>query len=136
MKKLLIHLFFLTLAQSVSGQIIKMYDTFDFSDMEMRCGVAHLNKNGVFVCDFKGTYYPSHIYDSTIRKWFIKVANGDSLFYYRNDFVRLYIWDGRSKYDNYGYVWDMGGGSSTTISDKYNGSDTLRINDQVWKPKD
>jgi hypothetical protein len=116
-----------------SSQTIK--DTvFDFSKMDMRCGVAHITKDGVFSCDFKGTYYPEHLYDSTVRKWFIKVKDGDSLFYYRHDVERLYIWNGRPKNQEYGYEWETGGGS-VAIPDKYNGSDTLRIMEQVWTSK-
>ena len=117
------------------SQKVSKYDTVDFSKMEMRCGVAHWTNDGVFSCDFKGAYYPESLKDSTIRKWFIKVVNGDSLFYYRTDVVRLYIWNGRPKNQEYGYEWKTGGGS-VTMPDKYNGSDTLKIKEQIWKPKD
>lgn len=67
--------------------------------------------------------------------WFVEIKNGDSIFYYRNDVTRLYIWNGRPKNEIYGYEWKVGSGS-ITLPDKYNGSDTLRIKEQVWKPKD
>lgn len=121
-------------AVAVKCQVVSK-DTLYLSNVEWRCAVAHYTKEGVFTCNFKGTYYPEHIFDSTIRKWFVEIKNGDSVFYYRNDVTRLYIWNGRPKNEMYGYEWKMGGGS-TTLPDKYNGSDTLRIKEQVWRPKD
>jgi hypothetical protein len=116
-------------------QKVSKIDTIDWPKMEMHCLVAHMTKDGIFTCNFKGTYYPETIYDSTIRKWFIEVKNNDSVFYYRTDVERLYIWNGRPKNQEYGYEWKTGSGS-VRIPDKYNGSDTLKIKEQIWKPKD
>jgi hypothetical protein len=114
--------------QAVSKDII------DFSGVGWRCAVAHYSKDGIFTCNFNGAYYPETIFDSTIRKWFVEMKNGDSIFYYRNDLTKIYIWNGRPKNEMYGYEWKSGGGS-ITLPDKYNGSDTLRIKEQKWTPK-
>jgi len=103
----------------------------DISDA--RCLVAHVDSSGIFTCDFRGTYYPATIFDSTITKWFIKCVGNDSLFYYRHFREEVYVWNGRSKNEMYGYVYDMGG-ASITIPDSYT-TDTLRIIRQEWKPK-
>jgi hypothetical protein len=98
-------------------------------DFEIHCLVAHCTDDGVFGCDYKGTYYPSHIYDTAIKKWFIKMVNCDSLFYYRTDYERVYIWNGS------GYEWKWSDSGSSTIFYPYKGYDTLRIWEQVWRPK-
>lgn len=110
-------------------------DSSIYDKYEWRCGVAHMNKDGGFSCDFKGTYYPFEIYDSTIRKWFIKIVNGDSLFYYRHDVEKLFVWRKKSKAGMYGYEHQDGyEGCGTTIGKPYDKSigDTLRIKEQVW----
>lgn len=109
-------------------------DTVRFSLEDIRCAVAHGTKDGWFDCDFKGTYYPYHIFDTSITKWFIKMKDGDSLFYYRHFYTEVYIWNGRPKNEEYGYFFGENG-NGITIPDKYNGSDTLRIIKQVWEPK-
>lgn len=103
--------------------------------MDWRCGVNHITNEGVFSCDFKGNYYPENIYDSTIRKWFIKIVENDSLFYYRHDVERLYVWRDKNKKGLYGYQYEYGcSGCGETIPKRYDKSvgDTLRIMEQVW----
>lgn len=100
---------------------------------QWHCAVAHITKDGVFTCDFNGTYYPEYIKDSSIKKWFIKVVNKDSLFYYRTYATKVYVWNGRPKNEAYGYEWKTKDGS-VTMPDKYNGLDTIREKVQVWKP--
>ena len=98
----------------------------------MRCLVAHTDNNGVFTCDFNGTYYPEHIRDTSITKWLVKNANGkDSVWYYRRIIDEVYVWD---KNKPYGYVMKTSRGSMT-MYENYNGKDTLIFKRQVWQPK-
>lgn len=129
----IVGLFMLIAMYSSSQTPSGFLDSATYARIEWRCGVAHWTADGVFSCDFKGTYYPERIFDTTVKKWFIKIVNGDSLFYYKTDAVGLYIWNGRPKNQEYGYEWKTGGGS-VTLPDKYNGSDTLRSKYQIWKP--
>ena len=100
--------------------------------IRMTCAVAHGDgKGNVFVCDFNGTYYPAYIQDDKIKKWFIKMDGMDSLFYYRKDIDRIFIWNGRPKNELYGYECKEIG---TTMGNPYQG-DTLIIKDQIWTPR-
>jgi len=91
------------------------------------CLADHGTKDGHFTCDFNGHYFPWHIYDSTITRWFVRVQkNGDSLFYYRHpDRENVYLWD-----KNGNYV-DNIENPSLWIGMPYEG-DTLRTKEQVW----
>ena len=118
---------------SACQKVLNKYK-YDWSKIETRCAVAHFTKDGVFTCDFQGTYYPEIITDSTIKKWFIKVVNSDSLFYYKYDIVKTYIWDGRPKNQDYGYECKSRS-MIEIIANKYTGNDTLRIKEQAWRQK-
>lgn len=125
-------IFFSLKANAQKSNAIKVDSTFHLDYENMRCGVIHMNEKGAFDCDFNGHYYPIWINDTAKYKWFVRIKDGDSIFYYRKDVVRLYIWNGRPHNQIYGYVLDLGMGGSETRPDKYNGHDTLRIKEQVW----
>jgi hypothetical protein len=109
--------------------IMIMSDALMLLDAEStRCLVAHITKDGVFTCDFKGVLYPESIYDTSIKKWFIKMKGIDSVFYYKTDTVEVYVWDG-SFYTQKGDGWSRG------IGYEYNGKDTLKESRQLWRPK-
>ncbi len=103
------------------------YNILEDTTIEFNCFVAHVNKNGVFHCNLKGTFYPDLIYDSTIRKWFIKIVNGDSLFYYRHDYIRTYVWK-----EHWGYAYEPIEGIGLYLTMPHIYGDTLIRKEQYW----
>jgi hypothetical protein len=138
MKNIFAYLLILSLsANAQKDTVVSKYFTpmpWDTTDNGWRCGVAHWTKDGIFQCDFKDTYYPDQIFDTTVTKWFIHMYCGDSLFYYRHYETWLYVWNGRPKNEMFGYEHRFVGGGSITIPDKYMGKDTLIDRHEYWTP--
>jgi hypothetical protein len=101
----------------------------------IRCLVAHYTKDGIFTCNFKGTFYPDRIYDTSIKKWFIEKRGADSLFYFKTDTVDVYIWNGRPKNEIYGYesMEMRKTGFGMTAPWEYT-TDTISFKRQNWRP--
>ena len=118
---------------AVAGKSQSFFRDTTVADDGLRCGVAHITKDGVFSCDFRGTLYPERIYDTTVSKWFIKVWKDDSIFYYKTDTVYKYVWNGRPHNEMYGYQ-QRADGMGITLPDRWNGSDTMYVKEQLWRP--